>query len=109
MCRLTSLRAKMASGQNKPNGLTVILPQDAVAFVEQLAIEKFHGIGKVTAAKMYSLGIHTGAELKGRSSLTLPQASLLELTYHFGKAGHYYYKIARAENDRLVEANRVRK
>ncbi|MEH1892617.1 MAG: hypothetical protein V7K92_25290 [Nostoc sp.] len=98
----------MASGQNKPNGLTVILPEDAIAFVEQLAIEKFHGIGEVTAAKMHSLGIHTGADLKERSSLTLPQASLLELTHHFGKAGHYY-KIARAEDDRPVEANRVRK
>jgi DNA polymerase-4 len=93
--------AKMASGQNKPNGLTVILPQDAIAFVEQLAIEKFHGIGEVTAAKMHSLGIDTGVDLKGRS--------LSELTYHFGKAGQYYYKIARAEDDRPVEANRVRK
>jgi nucleotidyltransferase/DNA polymerase involved in DNA repair len=50
---------------------------------------------------MHSLGIHTGADLK--------QRSLTELTHHFGKAGHYYYKIARAEDDRLVEANRVRK
>ncbi|MBC6434571.1 DNA polymerase IV, partial [Nostoc sp. HG1] len=91
----------MASGQNKPNGLTVILPQDAIAFVEQLAIEKFHGIGDVTGAKMHSLGIHTGADLK--------QRSLTELTQHFGKAGNYYYKIARAEDDRPVEANRVRK
>ncbi|WP_414519056.1 hypothetical protein [Nostoc sp. PCC 9305] len=79
----------------------MILPEDAIAFVEQLAIEKFHGIGEVTAAKMHSLGIHTGADLKERS--------LLELTHHFGKAGHYYYKIARAEDDRPVEANRVRK
>ncbi|WP_242054396.1 DNA polymerase IV [Nostoc sp. FACHB-888] len=93
--------AKMASGQNKPNGLTVILPEQAITFVEQLPIEKFHGIGEVTAAKMHSLGIHTGADLKGRS--------LTELTHHFGKAGHYYYKIARAEDDRPVEANRVRK
>ncbi len=93
--------AKMASGQNKPNGLTVILPQDAKAFVEGLAIEKFHGIGEVTAAKMHSLGIHTGADLK--------QRSLAELTRHFGKVGHHYYKIALAEDDRAVEPNRVRK
>ncbi|QIR37200.1 DNA polymerase IV [Tolypothrix sp. PCC 7910] len=93
--------AKMASGQNKPNGLTVILPEDAIAFVEGLAIEKFHGIGEVTAAKMHALGIHTGADLKARS--------LWELTQHFGKVGHHYYKIARAEDDRSVEPNRVRK
>ncbi|HEY9804454.1 MAG TPA: DNA polymerase IV [Leptolyngbyaceae cyanobacterium] len=93
--------AKMASGQNKPNGLTVILPQEAIAFVEALPIEKFHGIGEVTAAKMHSLGIHTGADLKERS--------LAELRQHFGKVGHHYYKIARAEDDRVVEPNRVRK
>ncbi|WP_242054267.1 hypothetical protein [Nostoc sp. FACHB-888] len=58
---------------------------------------------------MHSLGIDTGADLKQRSSLTLPQASLTELTHHFGKVGQYYYKIARAEDDRPVEANRVRK
>ncbi|MEH1945335.1 MAG: hypothetical protein V7L01_34685 [Nostoc sp.] len=80
--------AKMASGQNKPNGLTVILPEEAIAFVEELPIEKFHGIGEVTAAKMHSLGIHTGADLKERSSKKLPKASLLELTHHFGKAGY---------------------
>jgi DNA polymerase IV len=93
--------AKMASGKNKPNGLTVILPENALAFVEQLPIEKFHGIGKVTAAKMQSLGIRTGVDLKGRS--------LGELTRYFGKAGEYYYKIARGEDDRVVKPNRVRK
>jgi DNA polymerase IV len=66
-----------------------------------LPIEKFHGIGEVTAAKMYSLGIHTGADLKERS--------LAYLTQHFGKVGHHYYRIARAEDERVVEANRVRK
>jgi len=74
--------AKMASGKNKPNGLTVILPEDAEAFVEALPVEKFHGIGEVTAAKMHELGIRTGSDLKVRS---LPQ-----LTQLFGKAGSYY-------------------
>ena len=93
--------AKMASGKNKPNGLTVILPEDAQAFVETLAIEKFHGIGEVTAAKMHSMGIRTGVDLKERL--------LSELTGYFGKSGQYYYKIARGEDDRVVEPNRVRK
>ncbi|MBW4422258.1 MAG: DNA polymerase IV [Myxacorys californica WJT36-NPBG1] len=93
--------AKMASGIQKPNGQTVILPDRAEAFVASLPIEKFHGIGKVSAAKMHELGIHTGADLKGRSEL--------ELVQHFGKAGHHYFKIARAQDDRAVEANRIRK
>ncbi|MGL5832881.1 MAG: DNA polymerase IV [Waterburya sp.] len=93
--------AKMASGTNKPNGMSVILPEDAEVFVEVLPIEKFHGIGKVTAAKMRSLGILTGADLKERSLEYLVQS--------FGKAGNYYYNIARAKDNRVVEANRLRK
>ncbi|MDF5723796.1 MAG: DNA polymerase IV [Rhizonema sp. PD37] len=93
--------AKMASGKNKPNGLTVILPEDAIAFVEQLPIEKFHGIGEVTAAKMHELGIHNGADLK--------EQTLTELVQRFGKVGQYYYKIARAQDDRAIEPNRIRK
>jgi len=93
--------AKMASGENKPNGMTVILPEDAETFVETLPVEKFHGIGKVTAAKMHDLGIRTGADLKERE--------LEDLVRQFGKAGNYYYNIARARDNRDVEANRIRK
>lgn len=93
--------AKIASGENKPDGMTVILPEDAETFVESLPIEKFHGIGKVTAAKMKSLGIRTGADLKERSLRNLVQS--------FGKVGNYYYNIARAKDNRAVEANRIRK
>ncbi|KAF3891093.1 DNA polymerase IV [Tolypothrix bouteillei VB521301] len=93
--------AKMASGLNKPNGLWVILPEQAEAFVQQLPIEKFHGIGEVTAAKMHELGIRTGADLSRKS--------LSELTQHFGKVGQHYYKIARGQDDRAVEPNRIRK
>ena len=93
--------AKMASGINKPNGMTVILPEDAETFVEALPIEKFHGIGKVTAAKMHDLNIKTGADLKERS--------LEFLVRQFGKSGNYYYNIARAKDNRAVEANRIRK
>ena len=93
--------AKMASSMNKPNGMSVILPEDAEAFVEELPIEKFHGIGKVTAAKMRSLEILTGADLKKRSREYLVQS--------FGKAGNYYYNIALAKDNRVVEANRIRK
>lgn len=93
--------AKMASGLNKPNGLVVILPKDAALFVESLPIEKFHGIGKVTAAKMHQLGIRVGADLKRRS-----EADLLK---QFGKPGRFYYSIARAQDERAVTPNRPRK
>lgn len=93
--------AKMASGTNKPNGMKVMLPEDAQTFVEQLPVEKFHGIGKVTAAKMHDLNIRTGADLKERE--------LEFLVRQFGKSGNYYYNIARGQDDRVVEPNRIRK
>jgi DNA polymerase IV len=54
--------AKMASGLNKPNGMAVIRPHEAADFVAQLSIEKFHGIGRVPAAKLNATGIYTGAD-----------------------------------------------
>ncbi|MGF1570274.1 MAG: DNA polymerase IV [Nodosilinea sp.] len=93
--------AKMASGQNKPNGLTLILPQDAAAFVAALPIEKFHGIGQVTARKMRALGIHTGADLKAWAEADLVQ--------RFGKVGHFYSRVAQGQDDRPVNPNRIRK
>lgn len=93
--------AKMASGLDKPNGLSLVAPDQAEAFVQQLPIEKFHGIGKVTAAKMHQLGIQTGTELR--------QWSEPSLVRQFGKVGHYYYGIARGIDERPVIANRIRK
>lgn len=93
--------AKVASDINKPDGWKVILPEEAEAFLEALPIERFHGIGKVTAQKMRRLGITSGAELKQQSQETL---------YHrFGKVGHYYYNIVRGNDTRTVNPTRIRK
>ena len=93
--------AKMASDQNKPNGQFVITPQMGPAFVESLAVGKFHGIGPATARKMNELGIFTGLDLKAQS--------LGFLQERFGKAGTHYYWISRAVDYRLVQPDRVRK
>lgn len=93
--------AKIASDINKPDGMKVILPEEADAFIDQLPIQKFHGIGKVTAKKMKNMGVFTGADLKKLSEIDLVQ--------RFGKAGRHYYKIVRAEDNRPVNPNRVRK
>jgi DNA polymerase-4 len=71
------------------------------AFVESLPIAKFYGVGAATAQKMQALGIHTGFDLK--------QWSEADLRQHFGKAGSYYYRVARAEDERPVNPNRSRK
>jgi DNA polymerase-4 len=93
--------AKLASDYRKPNGLFVITPKMGPLFVEDLPIGKFHGVGPATAAKMNALGIYTGLDLR-RQTRTF-------LAGHFGKAGDYYYGVARGHDDRPVEADRVRK
>ena len=93
--------AKVASDYKKPNGLYLIKPSDAETFVENLPIEKFFGIGKVTAEKMHKMNINSGADLK--------KISEYDLIKHFGKAGSYYYHIARAIDNRQVEPERARK
>ncbi|EMO57704.1 ImpB/MucB/SamB family protein [Leptospira santarosai str. CBC1416] len=93
--------AKLASEKNKPNGLTVVLPDDVTAFIDPLPVGSFHGVGKVTAQKMKKLGIHTGKDLRTKN--------INELVQHFGKTGIYYYKISRGEDEREVEPFRERK
>jgi DNA polymerase-4 len=93
--------AKLASDQNKPDGLFVITPKQGQAFVEHLPVAKFHGVGPATAKKMLGLGIQNGRDLKS--------CALEFLRDHFGKAGPYYYAIARGVDDRPVRPDRQRK
>ncbi|MDB5025147.1 MAG: dinB [Mucilaginibacter sp.] len=93
--------AKIASDMNKPDGLTFIGPSNIESFMEKLAVEKFFGVGKVTAEKMRKMGLFTGADLK-----KLPED---EMVKHFGKAGRFYYQIARGIDDRQVQPNRETK
>ncbi|MCI5057410.1 MAG: DNA polymerase IV [Flavobacteriales bacterium] len=93
--------AKIASDLNKPNGIALITPDKAQEFVDQLTIDKFFGIGKVTAGKMRNMGIHNGADLKTKSKEFLVE--------HFGKAGKHYFNIVRLIDNRAVQPNRIRK
>lgn len=98
---VNKMLAKIASDYRKPDGLFVIPPEQIDEFVAGLPIERFFGIGEVTAAKMHGLGIRTGADLK--------QWDEAALVHHFGKAGHSYYGYARGIDLREVTPNRVRK
>lgn len=93
--------AKVASDYNKPNGQKTVGPEEVVPFLENLSIKKFYGVGKVTAERMYQLGIFTGLDLKGKS------AEFLEK--HFGKSGLYYYNIVRGVHNSAVKPNRIAK
>jgi DNA polymerase-4 len=93
--------AKIASDINKPDGLKFIGPSSIEAFMELLPVEKFFGVGKVTAEKMKKMGLHTGADLKAQS-----QEALLK---NFGKVGKFYYHIVRGIDNREVQPHRKTK
>lgn len=93
--------AKVASGMNKPDGLTVILPEQAEAFLAGLEVERFHGVGPRTAERMRGMGIRTGADLRA-----LGEA---ELERRFGKNGRFFYQVACNQDDRPVDADREHK
>lgn len=93
--------AKIASDMQKPDGLTFIGPSRIQSFMESLPVEKFFGVGKVTATKMKAMGLHTGADLK--------RLTEDELVKHFGKTGRFFYKIVRGLDDREVQPHRETK
>jgi DNA polymerase IV len=93
--------AKLASDQNKPDGLCVITPAKGPAFVASLPVARFHGVGPKTAEKMARLGIRTGADLGAQS--------LAFLQHHFGSSGAYYHDLARGICRRQVKPDRERK
>jgi DNA polymerase-4 len=93
--------AKIASDFQKPDGLTVVPPEAAVPFIDGLEIGRFYGVGRSTESRMHALGIRTGADLR--------RAELPVLLRHFGKAGRFFYAIARGRDDRPVTPERIRK
>ena len=93
--------AKLASDQNKPDGLCVIRPGEGADFVAGLPVRRFFGIGPRGAEKMAALGIETGADL-ARCDITF-------LRRNFGSQADYLYRAARGIDLRRVKANRARK
>jgi len=93
--------AKVASDINKPNGQKTVPPEEVIEFLEDLDIRKFYGVGKVTAEKMYRLGIFSGKDLKLKTEEYL--------TEHFGKSGTHFYNVVRGIHLSEVKPHRIRK
>lgn len=93
--------AKVASNLKKPNGISTIAPQQAMAFIGDLPIEKFYGVGQVTKEKMHLMGIRKGKDLLQYSKEILEQ--------RFGKSGTFFYYISKGIDNRPVQNNRIRK
>jgi DNA polymerase-4 len=95
------LIAKLASDQNKPDGVCVVRPSEGAAFIAAMPVRRIHGVGPVTAKRMQALGIETGADLRARD--------MRFLQAHFGSSADYYYRAARGEDDRPVREREGRK
>lgn len=93
--------AKVASDFNKPNGQKTVNPDEVLAFLEELPIRKFYGVGKVTTEKMYQLGIFTGKDLK--------EKTIDFLIKYFGKSGAFYYSVVRGIHNSAVKPERIAK
>ncbi|MBY5005704.1 DNA polymerase IV [Streptococcus suis] len=93
--------AKIASDMEKPHGLTVILPEDAVSVLSSLSVEKFHGVGKKTVERLHEMGVFTGKDL-----LDVPEMTLID---KFGRFGYDLYRKARGISNSPVKVDRVRK
>ena len=93
--------AKIASDYEKPHGLTVILPEEAEAFLASMDIAKFHGVGNKSVEKLHELGVYTGADL-----LKIPEMTLID---KFGRFGFDLYRKARGISNSPVKSNRIRK
>ncbi len=93
--------AKVASDWEKPNGLTVVKPEQVDEFVHQLPVSKIFGVGKVTAEKMHRLGVDTCADLQ--------RLSLGDLSESFGSFGSRLYQLSRGQDNREVKTSRRRK
>ena len=92
---------KLPTEVNKPDGQKTIHPSQVDEFIDALPIQKFFGVGQVTAKRMNELGIFNGADLK--------KFDIDNLKNHFGKSGEQFYNIVRSIQDNPVNPNRIRK
>ena len=92
--------AKIASDWHKPNGICVIKPSQVHSFIQDLALKKIPGVGKVTQEKLRSLNLETLGDLQ-----QIDEALLIQ---HFGKYGRRLFLYAQGIDERPVEVERER-
>ena len=88
--------AKIASDQTKPDGLTVVKPEEVTEFLSPLPVGRIPGVGVKAEERLTQLNVSTIAELSA-----LDPTVLVEI---FGKSlGSYLYQASRGENDEPVK------
>ena len=92
--------AKIASDLNKPNGQFVLTPDEVPAFLKTLPLSKIPGVGKVSAAKLESMGLRTCEDVQN-SDLTM-------LLKRFGKFGRILWERSHGIDEREINNDRQR-
>jgi DNA polymerase-4 len=98
----TKFLAKVASGVGKPDGLLVVPPDEELAFLHSLPVERLWGVGAVTATKLHDRGIHTVAEVA-----RLAEARLIDMLGRV--SGRHLHALAHNRDLRPVEVRRRRR
>lgn len=93
--------AKLASEMEKPDGLCLIRPEQALAVLAALPIERFLGVGPATAKRLRAAGITSGADLQA-----LDEATAFR---RLGRQGAHFRRLALGIDDRSVQPARERK
>jgi DNA polymerase IV (DinB-like DNA polymerase) len=87
--------AKIASDYQKPDGLTVVSPEEAERFLSPLPVERIPGVGKKTARELHEMGIEVIGDLA--------HIDIQRLQSRFGKWGLAMQRLAHGEDEREVE------
>jgi DNA polymerase-4 len=98
----TKFLAKVASAVAKPDGLLVVPPQEEIAFLHPLPVERLWGVGPVTAAKLHNAGVVSVGEVAA-----LPRQWLASLLGP--AAGHHLHALAHNRDPRPVHVGRRRR
>lgn len=97
----TKYVAKVASAYQKPDGLTVVLPNEARTWLAPFSVSRLWGVGPKTEKRFHVLNLHTIGDVAGADPDWLEE--------ELGSAGHHFYALAHAKDPRPVEGRRSSK
>lgn len=97
----TKYVAKVASAWQKPDGLTVVPPEEAKAWLAPLPVSRLWGVGPKTQARLHQVGLHTVGDVAN--------ADPGFLSAKLGRAGLHFHTLAQAEDPRPVTGRRASK
>jgi DNA polymerase IV len=97
----TKYVAKVASAYRKPNGLTVVAPEDAKAWLAPFPVSRLWGAGPKNQARLQNIGLHTIGDVACTDPVFLSE--------QLGKVGTHFHALAHAQDPRPIIGSRESK